>query len=148
MKCSEGFKKITVRGLLHPDSPGISEISKDTGASTQTLYNWIKKFKESIALADQNKTPEEWTLPEKSKALFEYAALSPEEKGEWLRRNGLHSDHIALWEKEVQEALIDISSPISREEQKRLRKKVKEQEKEIRRKDKILAEMSALNVLK
>lgn len=148
MKYQDGFKKSIVRRLLHPDSPGITKISEETGVSTGSLYNWLTKFKESVELADYRKTPEEWTLAEKHEALLESAALSPEEQGEWLRRKGLHSSHLTLWQKELKDALVGVSQPVSKEEQKAARKKIQELEREIRRKDKALAEMSALIVLK
>lgn len=99
-------------------------------------------------MADHEKTPEDWTLPEKNKALIEAAGLSPEEQGEWLRKNGLHSGHLTLWGKEIQEALTGLSSGISVKEKQEFRKQISILEKEIRRKDKALAEMSALIVLK
>jgi transposase-like protein len=148
MKYQDGFKKSIVRRLLHPDSPGITKISEETGVSTGSLYNWLTKYKESVELTDYRKTPEEWTLTEKCEALLESAALSPEEQGEWLRRNGLHSSHLTLWQKQLKAALADVSQPVSKEEQKAARKKIQELEREIRRKDKALAEMSALIVLK
>jgi len=148
MRYQDGFKRSIVRRLLHPDSPGITKISEETGVSTGALYNWLTKFRESVELTEHRRTPEEWTLSEKHAALLESAALSPEEQGEWLRRNGLHSSHLTLWQKEVGDALAGISQPISKEEQKAARKKIRELEKEIRRKDKALAEMSALIVLK
>ena len=148
MRYTTGFKKSIVRKLLLPDSPGITRISEETGVSTASLYNWLSKFKEQVELADYKKTPEEWTLPDKNNALLETAALSPEEQGEWLRRNGLHSSHLVLWRKEVADAITGISKPASKEELREAKKQIKELEKEIRRKDKALAEMSALVVLK
>ncbi len=99
-------------------------------------------------MADHDKTPDEWTLPEKNEAIIEAAGLSPEEQGEWLRKKGLHSGHLTLWKKEIQEALSGLSSGISAKEKQEFKKQIKDLEKDIRRKDKALAEMSALIVLK
>ena len=99
-------------------------------------------------MSDHKRTPEEWTLAEKNSALLEIAALTPEEEGEWLRRNGLHSEHLVLWKKEVQEALTENTKLTSKSEQKELKQQNKELKKELRRKDKALAEMSVLMTLK
>ena len=133
MRYTTGFKKSIVRRLLLPDSPGITKTSEETGVTTATLYAWLRKYREQVELADYRKTPEEWTLLEKTNALLETAAQSPEEQGEWLRRNGLHSDHLAAWRKEVTETISEISKPVSREEQREAKKQIKELEKEIRR---------------
>lgn len=148
MRYTTGFKKNIVRRLLIPDSLGVHEISEETGVAIPTLYNWLKKYREQIELANYQKTPEEWALPEKSNALLEVAALSPEEQGEWLRRNGLQSIHLTLWKKELSKALAEIGKPVNKTNAKEARKKIRELEKEIRRKDKALAEMTALVVLK
>lgn len=148
MRYQDGFKKSIVRRLLLPDSPGITKISEETGVSTASLYNWLTKYKESVELSDYRRTPEEWTLLEKQDALLKSASLSPEEQGEWLRRSGLHSSHLTVWQKEIRDVLEGVSSPVTKEEQRIARKKIQELEKELQRKDKALAEMSALIVLK
>lgn len=148
MRYTEGFKKNLVRRLLLPDAPSVARLSEETGVSIQTLYKWLRDLKDSVEMADYKKTPEEWTLAEKNAALLEVAALSPEEEGEWLRRNGLHSDHLAPWKQEVQEALVAGAKPFSKTEQKETRQKIKELEKELRKKDKALAEMTVLMTLK
>lgn len=148
MRYTEGFKKNLVRRLLLPDAPSVAHLSEETGVSIQTLYKWLRDLKDSVEMADYKKTPEEWTLAEKNAALLEVAALSPEEEGEWLRRNGLHSDHSTLWKKEVQEALAESTKPVSRSEQKELKQQNKELKKELRKKDKTIADMTVLMTLK
>jgi len=148
MRYSEGFKRNIVRRLIAPGGPSAYAVSQETGISVQTIYKWLRDLKDSVHMTDHKRTPEEWTLPEKNEAIIEAAGLSPEEQGEWLRRKGLHSGHLTLWKKEIQEALTGISSGISVKEKQEFRKQIKDLEKEIRRKDRALAEMSALIVLK
>lgn len=148
MRYTEGFKKNTVRRLMRPEGESVLKISKETGISAQTLYNWLSRYKENLEMADYNKTPDEWTLIEKQQALIEAASMSPEEKGEWLRHKGLKSAHLLVWQKDIEKALHGVNSPASRAEQKEARKELKELHKELRRKEKALAEMSALVVLK
>jgi len=148
MRYQDGFKKSIVRRLLVPGAPSVYAISKETGISTQTIYKWLRILKDSVHMTDQQRTPDDWTLPEKNEALLEAASLSPEEEGEWLRNKGLHSGHLSLWKKEIQEALTGIVKGTSVKEKQEFRKQINNLEKEIRRKDKALAEMSALIVLK
>ena len=67
--------------------------------------------------------------------------------GTWLREKGLHSEHLNLWEQELQDILKDKDTKY-REENARLKKEKRELEKELRRKEKALAEMAALLTLK
>ena len=148
MRYSQGFKKSTVSELLQPNPPTVQELSEDTGVSQQTLYNWLHQLKEDVEMSDYKRTPEEWSLSEKQEALITVAGLSPEEEGEWLRRNGLHSGHLTLWKKEIQDALKGISSPVSKQEIQKARKQIKALEKELKREDKALAEVTSLLALK
>lgn len=148
MRYTEGFKRSIVRRLLVPGAPSANAIARETGISIQTIYSWLRRLKDNVKMTDHAKTPDEWTLTERNEALMETASLSPEEEGEWLRRNGLHTGHLSLWKKEIQAALTGIANGVSVKEKQEFKKQIKGLEKEIRRKDKALAEMSALIVLK
>lgn len=79
--------------------------------------------------------------------IFESKSLSPEAKGEWLRKNGIHSEHLVLWEQELRDQVNNKASK-DKETIKKLKKKNRDLEKELERKEKALAEMAALMVLK
>lgn len=81
---------------------------------------------------------------EKYKIILEYRALAESDQGIWLREKGHKEDQIKLWEKEIQTALSRIESDDSKEIEKELR----DTKKELARKEKALAEVSALLVLK
>jgi transposase-like protein len=142
MRYSQGFKRSTVRKLLQPNPPTIQELSEDT------LYNWLHQLKEDVEVSDYKRTPEEWSLLEKQEALLTVAGLSPEEEGEWLRRNGLHSAHLTIWKKEIHDVLKGVSAPASKQDLQKAKEQIKALEKDLKRKDKALAEVTALLALK
>jgi transposase len=148
MRYSKGFKRSIVRKLLQPDAPPVQQISEETGISQPTLYNWLHQLKEDVAMTDYTRTPEEWSLLEKQAALLTTAGMTPEEEGEWLRRNGLHSGHLTLWKKEIEEVLQGSTKPATKQEMQKARKQIKELAKDLRKKDKALAELTALLALK
>ena len=65
----------------------------------------------------------------------------------WLRRNGLHSEHLHQFEQELRE-IVEDKSKKQKEEKRQLKYEVKELKKELRRKEKALAKMAALLTLK
>jgi len=134
--------------MLQPNPPTVQEMSEDTGVSQQTLHNWLHQLREDVAMSDYKRTPEEWSLLEKQEALLLTAGMSPEEDGEWLRRNGLHSGHLTLWRKEISDILQGVSKSSTKQETQKARKQIKALEKELTRKDKALAELTALLALK
>ena len=94
----------------------------------------------------KSKCPEDWTAEEKLKALLEYDKLEEEQKGKYLRKKGLHSIHLQRWQQEFVEAYATKKKKPRGGDPKQ--KRIKELEKELRRKDKALAETAALLVLK
>jgi hypothetical protein len=98
----------------------------------------------------RNRRPGDRSAQEKLKAVIEYERLDGERQGEYLRRQGLHSDHIAAWKKSMEAGLESGggANPATRTERAQDKRKIKELEKELLRKDRALAETTALLVLK
>ena len=84
---------------------------------------------------------------EKYRLVLEAAGLPEDQKGAWLREKGLHSEHLPLWQQELQQIVSD-KDRNKREELASAKKRIKELEKELNRKDKALAELAALIALK
>lgn len=145
MQFTEGFKETIVKKLLTPGGKGANELSKEIGVSKQTLYNWRDKYSDGVQIVQQQMSPRKWKIKDKYSAVIESANLSEKELGRWLRETGLHGEHVELWKKEIEDM---VSSPKDKEEIRNLKKKNKELERELARKEKALAEMAALITLK
>jgi transposase-like protein len=99
-------------------------------------------FSESMKRLTNMKRPQDWSAEEKLAAVLEAASLSEDELGVFLRSRGLHDAQLQQWRDQM---LIGLEpKPFKRAETKR----IQELEKELRRKDKALAETAALLVLK
>lgn len=123
-------------------------MSKETGVSDQTIRNWLKVIKDDTLLkSDSEISPESRNPSEKMTLLLEGRSIEPEKLGEWLRKNGLHTEHLTLWEQELRDKISDKDKQEKRQHNE-LKKKYKVLEKELLRKEKALAEMAALLVLK
>jgi transposase-like protein len=148
MKYSTGFRNSVLKKVLPPENRSISEVSKETGISEQTIRNWIIKLENDNLDPGQGEISPELRSPsEKMSLLLESKSLSPDAKGEWLRKNGIHSEHLVLWEQELRDQVNDKASR-DKETIKKQKKEIKKLEKELDRKEKALAEMAALMVLK
>ncbi len=142
---SEEFRKSIVQKMCMPGGKTVSELSQEIGVCEQTLYNWRKMIQNNVSRGFQDRSPRGWKLSDKYQAVVDAASQSGEELGQWSRKNGLQSTHIELWK---QECLSVISNNSYREENKGLKAKIIELEKEINRKDKTIAEVTSLLVLK
>lgn len=96
--------------------------------------------------AGKSKSTRQWTAEEKHRAIVEASSLSEEELGEFLRKEGLYSAQIEEWTA-LAVAALGTSKPARRKTSPEA-KRNKELERELRRKEKALAEVAALLVLK
>lgn len=142
---SEEFRRAIVQKMCIPGGKTVTELSKEIGVSDQTLYNWRKMIQNNVSRGYQERSPRGWKISDKYQAVLDSANQSGEELGRWLRENGLQTTHIELWK---QECLSVLSNNAYREENRRLKLKNAELEKEINRKDKTIAEVTSLLVLK
>jgi transposase len=143
---AENFKRAMVQKMLMPGGPGVTRLSHEIGVNKQTLYNWRDKFQDmATGSTSTHRSPRQWTQEQKYDALLEAARLTGDELGKWLREKGLRSEHIEKWQHEMKK---NLNQGKKDAEIRELKKKNKELERELYRKDKALAEMSALVVLK
>lgn len=93
--------------------------------------------------------PENWSGENKLAVVIETAALNEEELAEYCRRKGLFVEQVVRW-REAAVAGAETLRPLSAAERRELqheRKKSRKLEKELKRKEKALAEAAALLVL-
>jgi transposase-like protein len=144
-----------VQRMTGPDRITANELSKEVGVHQTTLSGWLRKSTEKIEMKRKPKTnpkvsPNQISPQEKLRIVIEAESLSEKELGEFLRRQGIHEAHLEEWKKTVAEAATEAFES-KRKKKKRLSpeaKKIKELEKELKRKDKALAEVTALLALK
>ena len=127
----------------------MEEVARVLGVSSWSLYQWTKRYGNADVMK-KNRRPGDRSVQEKLKAVIEFEGLEGDKQGEYLRRQGLHSDHIAGWKKSMEAGLEGGGglSAASRSEWAQDKKKIKELERDLHRKDRALAETTALLVLK
>jgi len=149
MKYSLGFKESMIKKLMDGSDKTVYQVAKESGLSPTTLQSWIQLHRNGKLSSDDADeiTPSQRGHKEKLSLLLDYRSLPDDNRGEWLRTQGLHSEHISLWEQELQDFMSDKQNDITGEN-KALKKQVKELQYELARKDKALAEAAVLITLK
>ena len=124
-------------------------VAKEVGVSVTTLNEWVHRCGIRLQMPREKKRPRDLSPSEKFKAVVAYEQLSEDKRGEFLRSNGLHSETIEAWKQAIEKSLESPSKKSkntdSNTEEK---KKIKELEREINQKNKVIAETTALLVLK
>jgi transposase-like protein len=146
---TEEFRRGAVLKFHSRGNRTVEEIAQGLGVSSWSLYQWSKRYGNAERMKQQ-RIPSERSAEEKLKAVIEFEGLTGDKQGEYLRREGLHSDHIAGWKKRMEAGLEGGGglSAASRAERAQDKQKIKELEKELCRKERALAETAALLVLK
>jgi transposase-like protein len=139
---SEEFKKTIVQKMSMPGGKSVIALSREIGVCEQTLYNWRKIIQNNVT---REQSPRGWRISDKYQAVLDTANKTGEELGILLRQKGLQTTHIELWKEECKSVLSDKSL---KEENRKLKQRNAELEKEINKKDKTIAEVTSLLVLK
>ena len=156
---SDAFKKKLIQQMLMPNPRPMVTIAREAGVSEASLYRWrdIATMKGmSTDRSDEKptppaKAPHEWAAEQKVALVFEAAAISDAELGEFLRRKGIHEAQLKEWQQQVTDGAVAALRGPSRNDRKAANieeRRVRNLEAELRRKDKALAEAAALLILK
>jgi len=150
-----------VQRILEPGGPTLCALAEETGVNRKTLWRWrceatmeVKRgsdVKSNASISPSRAVrPDDLPATEKLRLVKEAAEPSENELVEFLRRHGLHEAQLAEWRRAVEEAsLAALQKPKKRRrENSPEAKKLRELERELGRKDKALAEVTALLALK
>jgi transposase len=146
---SEGFKRAAVQKFHSRGARSVIAVAREIGISDALLYAWARQYATSSGMKKADRRPQDWSAAEKFKAVMEFDQLPEDAQGEFLRREGLHSDHIEAWKKSMQAGLEPgANTQVSRAEMNELKAENKELKRDLHRKNGALAETTALLVLK
>ena len=138
----QAFKDKAVARLLPPESAPLEVVSREFGVSAQTLERWRS---DSLSKPSRERA---WTAAARLEAVIATAALDEAAKGAWCRQHGVYPQQLQQWRQAATQALAEPEEArASPQQTKHDRKLIKELEREVRRKDKALAETAALLVL-
>jgi transposase-like protein len=137
--------------MMPPENKAVSELARETGITEQTLYTWRRQLKsQGVAVPGDGKNAEEWTSEDKFAVVLETATLNAAELAEYCRRKGLYAEQIAAWRHACSTANANAAQVAKgqRAQSKGDQKRIRLLEKELSRKEKALAEVAALLVLR
>ena len=156
---SEAFRSRMVARMVGPRAVSANALSQEVGVSQGSLSRWLREVGSVGGMTKatgqssgkERKGKKTWTGAEKFRVLTAAAGLSEHDLGALLRREGLHETQLAEWRQAAEAALGETTrgrAPKPSSEAIQTAARIKELEREVRRKDKALAETAALLVLK
>ena len=146
----EEQKTRLIERMLPPQAVPVPRLSQETGIPKDTLYGWRRQACRARGLpAMGSASPKErWSSAEKFAMVVETAALNEAQLGQYCRQRGLYLEQLQRWRQRCEQA--NGGQPAQRPptEARTDPHRVRELERELRRKDKALAETAALLVLR
>lgn len=139
------FRDELIQRVLSKNAPSQREIALETGVSQPTLSRWMRQATLRAVTDEKRPRRKERTPSEKLQIVFETAGLPEAELGTFLRERGIYESELIEWR---QQALDGLADPDRKQEKRGDKQRLRELERELRRKEKALAEAAALIVLK
>ena len=128
--------------LLPPESTPVDRLSQQLGVSVATLQRWQA---EALSMPAGQRA---WTAAAKLQAVIITEALSEVQRNAWCREQGVFPSDLQQWRESATQALAQPQErPATAQETRQDRRRIKELERDLRRKEKALAETTALLVL-
>jgi transposase len=147
---SEERKEAVLNKLLPPHNKTYTELSKEEGIPVSTIYTWVKTGAGVGTMSSKSvKISALWSVEARFCAIVETATMSESELGKYCREKGLYPEQLRDWKAEFI-ASLTINPATSQQERtqgKGDKKRINQLEKELRRKEKALAEAAALLIL-
>ena len=141
-------KRWVIEQMSPPLNRTVVELARQSGITAVTLRTWRN---EAIAAGELSRGDgRKWSSAQKFQAVLETAPLSAQEVSEYCRRKGIHVDQLRQWRAACEQATgtggpAAAGTPVDNPS---ALKRVKELERELRRKEAALAEAAALLMLR
>ena len=160
---SPAFRRKMVQRLAGPKAVPANQLAQEVGVHQSTLSRWLRDAQHpdmGISNGTEQNPPArasakvtaagKKSADDKVRLVFAAEALAAEDLGALLRREGVHDAELSVWRTAVKTAAVTALNGTARNAaptHSADRKRILELERELRRKEKALAEAAALLIL-
>lgn len=138
----QAFRDRAVARLLPPESASLQLVSQQLGVSVATLERWRAT---ALSMPARERV---WTAAARLQAIITAASMDEAQRSAWCREQGIYPTQLQQWQQDATAALSEVTEDrVSPQQSRDARNRIKELERDLRRKDKALAETAALLVL-
>lgn len=150
MRYSKERRQSVLAKLSPPHNRSIREVAAEEGISEATVYKWRNEARARGELYPAaGSEAQGWSARDKFAAVVETAAMNESERSEYCRKRGLYPEQLAAWRRACEQAndWAEERTATQVKADRDQRRKLRELERELQRKDKALAETAALLTL-
>ena len=143
-KFSQEFKQAIVKKLLSRGENTVEQFCVENGLALSTVTRWQSECA-NVTRMNHKRNKSKLSPENILKIISETYALSEEDLGLYLRKNGLHTSQITQWRTDILASMNQPKIFINKKDARD--SKINDLEKNLRKKDAALAEVSALLIL-
>jgi transposase len=143
-KFSQEFKQAIVKKLLSRGQQTVEQFCEENGLGKSTVTRWQSECA-NVSVMNYKKNKSKLSAENILKIISETYSLNEEDLGLYLRKNGLLSTQITEWRTSFLSAINQPKHNPNKKDERDF--KIKDLEKDLFKKDKALAEVSALLIL-
>jgi hypothetical protein len=127
---SEGFIRAGVEKFRSRGSRSVEVVAQVLGVSSWSVYQRAKRYGNDAGM-NTYRRPTDQSAEEKLKEVIEFEEFEGDKLGEYLCREGLYSDHVGTWKKNMDAGRESGrgDNPTTRMERAQDKRKIKELEK-------------------
>lgn len=144
-------KEAILSKVLPPQSRSVKEVAQEQDIHFQTIYSWMKEVRDKgHSVSDKPQSSVQWSDAEKFSVVVETASLSEAELSQYCREKGLYPEQVHTWKSECMQGFKSSKAQqkLERKQAQADKKEIKQLKRELRHKEKALAETAALLVLR
>lgn len=148
---TDSFKEHALHKAFNRGDASVTSVAEQLNISHWTLKNWMTKARQSKLAggATRNRAastrPSERTSAERMQLLLDSHGLEGQALGAFCRQHGVFAEQLRQWRQDFEQGLSP--APPAREELRELKHANTKLERQLKRKEKALAEAAALLVL-
>ena len=149
MVYSEERRESLVRRMLNAEI-GMAALARESGIAEATLYRWRDQAQVSDAGVSKSKKMQRLSATQKLAVVTESAQMNEAELSEYCRKKGVYPEQVKDWRSQAEAAMAGmmVSGKEHRQALNSERRQREQLERELRRKEKALAETAALLTLR
>ena len=149
---SHEVKEKLLAKALAPNAPSVIELAKRANIPYSTLLTWIAMSKKNTVITldpiAMPIRPKDISAENKLKAVSETLSMDQDIKSAYCRNKGFYIHQLEEWKKQFLAGMQPVDIKKDKAECRQLNAEIKDLKRELNRKDKALAEASALLILK
>lgn len=156
-KYTDAIKASVLSKALAPNAPSVIELAKEFNIPSPTVYSWMHNMKKkSNNKARIQQRPKDQSAASKLQAVMDTAGKTEQEQSAYCRTQGIYYNQIEAWKQQMLESLgatmrSTDKAPNTKENKavsQQIQDEMRQLKSDLNRKDKALAELTALLVLK